>query len=200
VDKVDNDPKTCVLDRFSQTNDIPNLILTDGAQVISSASQNPSLNLHGAHRSRLCDGGFDAKGRRALAFRRELAAEIRGSIDHRERGTVDRFKGRCWKNLVGFADDPGTAKMGVYQLQCAGLRAIQSWSWRNNRAKVGTATAELPKRGVVKPPIIAPPKKHKQMTAKVLACHKAWESRLGTKPLNSISAKRRRFPVVIVEL
>jgi len=65
---------------------------------------------------------------------------------------------------------------------------------------MGNTTAELPKRGVEKPPTIAPLKKHRQMRANVLACCNALSSRLGTKPLNSVSAKRRKLPVVIVEL
>ncbi|WP_299310074.1 GMC family oxidoreductase [uncultured Croceicoccus sp.] len=37
------DPATSVLNRFSQAHDIPNLFVTDGAQMSSSACQNPSL-------------------------------------------------------------------------------------------------------------------------------------------------------------
>ena len=37
------DPKTSVLNRWSQAHDIPNLFVTDGAQMSSSACQNPSL-------------------------------------------------------------------------------------------------------------------------------------------------------------
>ncbi|WP_029013187.1 FAD-dependent oxidoreductase [Niveispirillum irakense] len=37
------DPKTSVLDRFSRAHDVPNLFVTDGAQMSSSACQNPSL-------------------------------------------------------------------------------------------------------------------------------------------------------------
>ncbi|MGO4168717.1 GMC oxidoreductase [Novosphingobium sp. YAF33] len=37
------DPKTSVLNRHSQAHDIPNLFVTDGAQMSSSACQNPSL-------------------------------------------------------------------------------------------------------------------------------------------------------------
>jgi choline dehydrogenase-like flavoprotein len=37
------DPATSVLDRFSRAHDVPNLFVTDGAQMASSACQNPSL-------------------------------------------------------------------------------------------------------------------------------------------------------------
>lgn len=37
------DPKTSVLDRWSRAHDVPNLFVTDGAQMSSSACQNPSL-------------------------------------------------------------------------------------------------------------------------------------------------------------
>jgi len=38
-----NDPATSVLNRWSQAHDVPNLFVTDGAQMASSACQNPSL-------------------------------------------------------------------------------------------------------------------------------------------------------------
>ena len=37
------DPKTSVLNKYNQTHDIPNLFITDGAAMASSANQNPSL-------------------------------------------------------------------------------------------------------------------------------------------------------------
>ena len=37
------DPKTSVLNKWSQSHDIANLFVTDGAQMASSACQNPSL-------------------------------------------------------------------------------------------------------------------------------------------------------------
>lgn len=37
------DPKTSVLNGFNQTHDVPNLFITDGAAMASTASQNPSL-------------------------------------------------------------------------------------------------------------------------------------------------------------
>lgn len=37
------DPKDSVLNQWSQAHDAPNLFITDGAQMASSACQNPSL-------------------------------------------------------------------------------------------------------------------------------------------------------------
>ena len=37
------DPKTSVLNGYSQAHDVPNLFITDGAAMASSATQNPSL-------------------------------------------------------------------------------------------------------------------------------------------------------------
>ena len=37
------DPKTSVLNKHSQAHDVPNLFITDGASMASSACQNPSL-------------------------------------------------------------------------------------------------------------------------------------------------------------
>ena len=48
------DPKTSVLNRWSQTHDIANLFVTDGAQMSSSACQNPSLT-YMALTARACD-------------------------------------------------------------------------------------------------------------------------------------------------
>lgn len=41
--RMGRDPATSVLNQFSQSHDVPNLFVTDGAQMSSSASQNPSL-------------------------------------------------------------------------------------------------------------------------------------------------------------
>lgn len=41
--RMGKDPKTSVLNGFNQTHDIPNLFVTDGSCMASSASQNPSL-------------------------------------------------------------------------------------------------------------------------------------------------------------
>ena len=41
--RMGHDPRTSVLNKWSQAHDIPNLFVTDGAQMSSSACQNPSL-------------------------------------------------------------------------------------------------------------------------------------------------------------
>ena len=41
--RMGHDPATSVLNKWSQAHDIPNLFVTDGAQMSSSACQNPSL-------------------------------------------------------------------------------------------------------------------------------------------------------------
>ena len=38
-----SDPRTSVLNKFNQAHDVPNLFITDGAAMASSATQNPSL-------------------------------------------------------------------------------------------------------------------------------------------------------------
>lgn len=38
-----HDPRTSVLNKWSRAHDVPNLFVTDGAQMSSSACQNPSL-------------------------------------------------------------------------------------------------------------------------------------------------------------
>ncbi len=48
------DPKTSVLNRWSQAHDVPNLFVTDGAAMASSACQNPSLT-YMALTARACD-------------------------------------------------------------------------------------------------------------------------------------------------
>ncbi|CDO36508.1 GMC oxidoreductase [Novosphingobium sp. KN65.2] len=48
------DPKTSVLNRWSQSHDVANLFVTDGAQMSSSACQNPSLT-YMALTARACD-------------------------------------------------------------------------------------------------------------------------------------------------
>ena len=49
-----NDPKTSVLNKWSQSHDVANLFVTDGAQMSSSACQNPSLT-YMALTARACD-------------------------------------------------------------------------------------------------------------------------------------------------
>ncbi len=41
--RMGHDPRTSVLNKWSQAHDVPNLFVTDGAQMSSSACQNPSL-------------------------------------------------------------------------------------------------------------------------------------------------------------
>jgi choline dehydrogenase-like flavoprotein len=52
--RMGNDPATSVLNRWSQAHDVPNLFVTDGAQMTSSACQNPSLT-YMALTARACD-------------------------------------------------------------------------------------------------------------------------------------------------
>lgn len=52
--RMGNDPATSVLDKFSRAHDVPNLFVTDGAQMASSACQNPSLT-YMALTARACD-------------------------------------------------------------------------------------------------------------------------------------------------
>ena len=48
------DPATSVLDKWSRAHDVANLFVTDGAQMSSSACQNPSLT-YMALTARACD-------------------------------------------------------------------------------------------------------------------------------------------------
>ena len=41
--RMGRDPRTSVLNEHNQTHDVPNLFVTDGAAMTSSACQNPSL-------------------------------------------------------------------------------------------------------------------------------------------------------------
>ena len=52
--RMGHDPATSVLDRWSRAHDVPNLFVTDGAQMGSSACQNPSLT-YMALTARACD-------------------------------------------------------------------------------------------------------------------------------------------------
>jgi choline dehydrogenase-like flavoprotein len=52
--RMGDDPATSVLDKFSRAHDVPNLFVTDGAQMASSATQNPSLT-YMALTARACD-------------------------------------------------------------------------------------------------------------------------------------------------
>ena len=53
--RMGNDPKTSVLDHLCRSHDIPNLFVTDGAAMASSACQNPSLT-YMALTARACEG------------------------------------------------------------------------------------------------------------------------------------------------
>lgn len=57
--RMGNDPATSVLDSWSRAHDLPNLLVTDGAQMSSSASQNPSLT-YMALTARACARAVDA--------------------------------------------------------------------------------------------------------------------------------------------
>jgi choline dehydrogenase-like flavoprotein len=52
--RMGHDPKTSVLNSHNQSHDIPNLFLTDGSFMVSSACQNPSLT-YMAMTARACD-------------------------------------------------------------------------------------------------------------------------------------------------
>lgn len=52
--RMGNDPSTSVLNKWSQAHEVPNLFVTDGAQMSSSACQNPSLT-YMALTARACD-------------------------------------------------------------------------------------------------------------------------------------------------
>lgn len=52
--RMGRDPKTSVLNAYNQSHDIPNLFITDGACMTSSANQNPSLT-YMALTARACD-------------------------------------------------------------------------------------------------------------------------------------------------
>ena len=52
--RMGHDPATSVLNKWSQAHDVPNLFVTDGAQMASSACQNPSLT-YMALTARACD-------------------------------------------------------------------------------------------------------------------------------------------------
>ena len=52
--RMGRDPQTSVLNAFNQAHDVPNLFVTDGAAMTSSACQNPSLT-YMALTARACD-------------------------------------------------------------------------------------------------------------------------------------------------
>ncbi len=52
--RMGNDPKTSVLNKYNQCHDAPNVFITDGACMVSTACQNPSLT-YMALTARACD-------------------------------------------------------------------------------------------------------------------------------------------------
>jgi len=52
--RMGNDPKTSVVNRYSQAHDVPNIFVTDGACWVSSGNQNPTLTMM-AITVRACD-------------------------------------------------------------------------------------------------------------------------------------------------
>ncbi|HSE52753.1 MAG TPA: GMC family oxidoreductase, partial [Gemmatimonadales bacterium] len=63
--RMGRDPKTSVLNQWNQAWDVPNLFLTDGACMTSSANQNPSLT-YMALTARACHHAVDELKRGAL--------------------------------------------------------------------------------------------------------------------------------------
>ena len=52
--RMGRDPRTSVLNGWNQSHDVPNLFVTDGACMTSSANQNPSIT-YMALTARACD-------------------------------------------------------------------------------------------------------------------------------------------------
>jgi len=52
--RMGRDPKTSVLNGYCQSHDVPNLFITDGSAMTSSACQNPSIT-YMALTARACD-------------------------------------------------------------------------------------------------------------------------------------------------
>jgi choline dehydrogenase-like flavoprotein len=52
--RMGHDPKTSILNKFNQCHDAPNVFITDGACMVSTACQNPSLT-YMALTARACD-------------------------------------------------------------------------------------------------------------------------------------------------
>lgn len=57
--RMGNDPNTSVLNKWNQAHDVPNLFVTDGSCMTSSACQNPSIT-YMALTARACDFAVDA--------------------------------------------------------------------------------------------------------------------------------------------
>jgi choline dehydrogenase-like flavoprotein len=63
--RMGRDPKTSVLNAHNQAHDIPNLFVTDGACMVSTANQNPSIT-YMALTARACDYAVGAMKRREI--------------------------------------------------------------------------------------------------------------------------------------
>ena len=63
--RMGNDPKTSVLNKFNQCHDAPNVFVTDGACMVSTACQNPSLT-YMALTARACDYAVEQLKKGAL--------------------------------------------------------------------------------------------------------------------------------------
>jgi glucoside 3-dehydrogenase (cytochrome c) catalytic subunit len=63
--RMGRDPKTSVLNAHNQAHDIPNLFVTDGACMVSSANQNPSIT-YMALTARACQYAVDLMNKREL--------------------------------------------------------------------------------------------------------------------------------------
>ena len=63
--RMGRDPKTSVLNAHNQAHDIPNLFVTDGACMVSTACQNPSIT-YMALTARACDYAVGAMKRREI--------------------------------------------------------------------------------------------------------------------------------------
>ena len=63
--RMGRDPKTSVLNAYNQCHDVPNVFVTDGACMTSSACQNPSIT-YMALTARACDYAVQEMGRRNL--------------------------------------------------------------------------------------------------------------------------------------
>jgi choline dehydrogenase-like flavoprotein len=63
--RMGRDPRTSVLNAYNQAHDIPNLFVTDGACMTSSANQNPSIT-YMALTARACAHAVNLMRRREL--------------------------------------------------------------------------------------------------------------------------------------
>ena len=63
--RMGRDPKDSVLNKWNQAHDVPNLFVTDGACMTSSACQNPSIT-YMALTARACDFAVEAMKRKEI--------------------------------------------------------------------------------------------------------------------------------------